>query len=150
MRFRKITPADVPELFAVRSATRESSFSREQLAGLGINEESVSAMIDITHRGWLCEADDRVVGFAMGNRGSGEMWVIAVLPDHEGGGIGAELLTRVEDWLWSEGWTEIWLETDVDPSLRAYGFYKRQGWVDREIRDETRYMKNLRVPSSGL
>jgi ribosomal protein S18 acetylase RimI-like enzyme len=89
--------------------------------------------------------DDRVVGFAMGNRVNGEMWVIAVLPYYEGRGIGAELLRRVEDWLWSQGWSEIWLTTDVDPALRAYGFYRRQGWIDHEIRDGARFMKKLKA-----
>ena len=144
MRFRKITQADVPALFVVRTATRENSWTREKLAEVGINEASVSEMLDTTHRGWLCETDDQIVGFAIGNRENGEMWVIAVLPDYEDKGIGAELLTQVENWLWSEGWTEIWLETDVDPSLRAYGFYKRQAWVDKEIRGQIRYMKKIR------
>jgi ribosomal protein S18 acetylase RimI-like enzyme len=138
MRFREIREHDVASLFAVRVATRENTLSREQLAGLGINEETVLAMLDTTHRGWLCEEEDQVVGFAMGNCENGEMWVIALLPDYEGKGIGAELLTRVEDWLWSEGWAEIWLTTDVDPTRRAYGFYQRQGWVDREIKDDQR------------
>ena len=89
MRFRETTETDVPELFAVRVATRENALSRDQLAGLGINEESVSAMLRTTHRGWLCEEGDRVVGFAMGNRESGEMWVIALLPDYEGRRPGA-------------------------------------------------------------
>jgi ribosomal protein S18 acetylase RimI-like enzyme len=144
MRFRKITQADVPACFAVRVATRENTWTREQLAEVGIDEQSVSAMLETTHRGWLCEADGRIVGFAMGNHANGEMWVVAVLPSHEGKGIGAGLLARVEDWLWSKGWAEIWLETDVDSSLRAYGFYKSQGWVDREIRDRTRYMRKSR------
>jgi ribosomal protein S18 acetylase RimI-like enzyme len=122
MRFREIREHDVVSLFAVRVATRENRLSREQLAGLSINEKTVLAMLDTTHRGWLCEKDDQVVGFAMGNRENGEMWVIALLPDYEGRGIGAELLTRVEDWLWSEGWAEIWLMTDIGPTRRAYGF----------------------------
>ena len=70
-----------------------------ELEELGITKESVSAMMDTSHRGWLCEADDKIVGFAMGNRENGEMWVIAVIPEYEKIGIGAKLLNRVEDWL---------------------------------------------------
>ena len=148
MKYREIVKADIPELFVVRVATRENALSREQLAKLGINEETLSTMMDSSHRGWLCEVDNRVVGFAMGNRENGEMWVIAVLPDYEGKGIGTELLKRVENWLWAQGWKEIWLTTDVDTSLRAYGFYKREGWVDKEIKDGMRYMKKI-VPNNG-
>jgi len=141
MHLREITDSDIPALFAVRVATRENALSREQLAMMGISEESVAAMLNTTHRGWLCECDGGVVGFAMGNRATGEMWVIAVLPAYEGRGIGGQLLTRVEDWLRSAGWSEIWLTTDVDPALRAYGFYRRRGWRDETIRDGVRYMK---------
>jgi len=77
------------------------------------------------------------------------MWVIAVLPDYENRGIGAELLSRVEDWLWSAGWEQIWLTTDLNPALRAYGFYQRQGWVDHKIEDELRYMQKVN-PSNIL
>jgi GNAT superfamily N-acetyltransferase len=146
--YREIEAHDVPDLFAVRVATRENALSREELARLGITEETVRASLATTHRGWLCEAEGRVVGFAMGNRETGEMWVIALLPEHEGRGIGAELLTRVEEWLWSEGWNEIWLTTDLDPSLRAYGFYRRNGWVDRETTSNLRYMKK-RKPATA-
>lgn len=144
LRFREIVRGDVPALFAVRVATRENAYTREELRGLGITEGSVTAMIGSSHRGWLCEDEGRAVGFAMGNRGTGEMWVIAVLPGYEGLGIGRRLLGLVEDWFWSEGWTEIWLTTDLDPKFRAYGFYRKMGWLDRDIRDGLRYMRKPR------
>jgi len=145
--FREIVHGDVPAIFKVRVATRENAYTMEELQGLGITVNSVSAMIDTTHRGWLCEDDDLVVGFAMGNRKTGEMWVIAVLPEYEGRGIGAKLLAFVETWLWSEGWCKIWLTTDIDPTLRAYGFYRNQGWLDHEIRNDLRYMRKA-VPNN--
>lgn len=149
MDIRQIKEADVADLFPVRIATRENALSLEELAGFGITEESVRGMLVAgSHRGWLCEEAGRVAGFAMGNREIGEMWVIALLPAFEGQGIGAQLITRVEDWLWSEGWSEIWLTTDIDPALRAYGFYRKQGWVDHEIRDGLRYMKKTRPAGS--
>ena len=42
------------------------------------------------------------------------MWVIAVVPEYEKNDIGAKLFNRVEDWLWAEGWDQIWLTTDVN------------------------------------
>ncbi|HUV36648.1 MAG TPA: GNAT family N-acetyltransferase [Patescibacteria group bacterium] len=141
MIFREITHEDIPSLFVMRVATRENALSPEELSALGITEESVRGMMDTTHRGWLCEVDGRVVGFVMGNGTTGEMWVIAVLPEFEGRGIGARLMNLVEDWLWSRGWEKIWLTTDLDTSLRAYGFYLKRGWTDAEIKDGLRYMK---------
>lgn len=140
MIFRQIVDADIPSLFAVRSTTRENTLSREDLATLGITEASVCLMMASTHRGWLCEADGRVVGFSIGNCETGELWVVAVLPEYEGRGIGRKLISLVEEWLWSCGWKEAWLTTDPNTHLRAYGFYRTQGWLDAGTRDGQRRM----------
>lgn len=72
------------------------------------------------------------------------MWVIAVLPEFEEQGFGGRQLARVEEWLWSLGWEEIWLTTDPDPALRAYGFYRHHGWVDVRHADGLRYLAKHR------
>ena len=131
---REIRADDLPAIFDVRVATWHNDRGREELTAMGITQDSVRPMLhEGSHRGWLCEIDGRVVGFAMGNRLTGEMWVIAVLPEHEGQGIGRRLLTMVEDWLFAEGWEEIWLTTDPDENYRAVGFYRRCGWTDWKI-----------------
>ena len=142
--FREITAADIPAIFDVRVATWHNENGQQEMTRLGITPTSVETMMNSTHRGWLCESGDRVVGFAMGNIESGEMWVIAVLKQFEGHGIGKELLRLVEQWLFSGGWSEIWLTTDVDESLRAVGFYRHLGWVDWKFDDGDRFMKKLR------
>lgn len=141
MTFREIRTEDIPALFAVRVATRENAYTREELHALGITEDSVKERLVTSHAGWLCEVDGRVVGFSMADKRTGEMWVIAVLPAFEGKGVGARLLHLAERWLWTQGWREAWLTTSVDPAPRAYGFYRRQGWEDHEIRDGLRYMR---------
>lgn len=138
--FREITAADMDAIFAVRIATWHNDGGAQELIGLGITPESVRVMLQDTHAGWLCEIDSRVVGFAMGNRTTGEMWVIAVLPEHEGYGIGKRLLALVEEWLFEEGCEQLWLTTDLDESLRAVGFYRHLGWEDWKFEDGDRYM----------
>ena len=76
------------KLFRVRAATDENRLTLDQLAALGINENSVREKLLKQSSGWLCEDQGSVVGFAMGDRWSGEMWVIAVLPTHIRRGIG--------------------------------------------------------------
>ena len=142
--YRVIAGGDVPALIALRSATRENALTRDRLEDMGITEASVCRMLESSHSGWLCSVGDKVAGFAIGNGESGEMWVIAVLPEYEAGGIGAELLRRVEKWLWATGWEEIWLTTDIDVTLRAYGFYKNCGWEDWKIENGLRYMIKTR------
>jgi GNAT superfamily N-acetyltransferase len=142
--FRKVAAADLPELMDLRAATRENRLTHEELAAMGITVESTMRLLETSHNGWLCEISGRAVGFAMGDRANGEMWVIAMLPEFERMGIGARLLALVEEWLWSQGWSEIWLTTDIDPSLRAYGFYQSQGWSDWKIVDGLQYMRKMR------
>jgi GNAT superfamily N-acetyltransferase len=143
MTFREITIEDVPALFVVRTSVRENIYTREGLYRDGITEQAVAEMIGTTHRGWLCEVDSKIVGFAMANGATGEFWVIAVLPEYEGCGIGSKLLRLAEDWFWTMGWKELWLWTSLDTSLRAYSFYRKAGWIDAEIRANQRIMKKF-------
>ena len=143
---RQITERDIPALFVVRPQTRENAMSVEELAAIGVTPEFILAAIKNSHRGWLFEDDNEVGGFAMGDAEASELTVMAMLPQYEGKGIGGQLLTQVEDWLASEGCTRIWLTTDINTDLRAYGFYLKQGWKDWKIERGLRYMsKELRL-----
>ena len=144
MHYCEIQCDDITAIFDVRVATWHNERGAEELTRMGITHASVRAMLEDSHRGWLCESDVGVVGFAMGNRGTGEMGVIAVLQTYEDRGIGRELLTRVENWLWSEGWEEIWLTTDTDEAFRAVGFYGRLGWQDWKIESSDRFMRKVK------
>ena len=148
MIFREITIRDIPALFDVRTPVRENASTRSGLYSAGITENAVEAMLRTSHRGWLCECGAKVVGFAMGNRETGEFWVIAVLPEFEGWGIGSKMLNLAESWLCATGWKEIWLWTSLDTQLRAYSFYKKHGWFDAEVRTNQRIMKKSNLPLS--
>jgi hypothetical protein len=80
MTFREISTRDISALFDVRTAVRENAYTREGLYSEDITEPAVENMLRTSHRGWLCECDSKVVGFAMANRETAEFWVIAVLP----------------------------------------------------------------------
>ena len=121
--------------------TRENAISPEGLRALGITPEAVVQKLSTSHRGWLCEVNQRIVGFAIGDGATGELWVIAVLPEFEGRRIGSRLLLLVEDWLWSLSWEEIWLWTSVDERMRAFAFYIAHGWRKCEIRGGVLHMR---------
>lgn len=144
LQFREIDAADIPALFYVRTRTRENTYTLEQLQALGITPESVAEWLAASCNGWLCTHADLVVGFCMANRTSGELLVIAVLPEYEGQGIGNTLMSLAEEWLWKHGCSRAWLTTDLDPTLRAYGFYRRRGWTDWKLEDALRWMELIR------
>jgi uncharacterized membrane protein YbaN (DUF454 family)/ribosomal protein S18 acetylase RimI-like enzyme len=131
LTFREIEPRDIPELLDLRTMVKENRLSMDDLIRMGITEETVAARLNSTYKGWLCQGQNgRAAGFSIGNRADGEMWVIAVLPEFEGRGIGRKLMLLVQDWLFKFH-DELWLTTEHDPGNRAYGFYQSLGW--REV-----------------
>lgn len=145
MKFRELTAADVPELFLVRPRTRENAMTLGELRRLGIDPQSVTASLDKSTRGWVCDDDGRIVAFSMADRATAEFLVIAVLPEYEGKGVGGRLMALAEEWLAASGCTRAWLTTDIDATLRAYGFYRKRGWTDWKIERGLRWME-LRLP----
>ena len=141
MNFREIVAADVPALFYVRPRTRENALTLEELQRLGITPQTVTESLAASTKGWLCEGDGQVVAFAMADRASGEFLVIAVLPEYEKRGIGGKLMSMTTQWLAASGCTRTWLTTDLDTTLRAYGFYRRQGWTDWKVERGLRWME---------
>lgn len=149
MEYREILAADVPALFELRPRTRENVMTVEQLARLGITVETVIESFSISHKGWLCADAGEVVGFAIADRATGELAVVAVLPEYERRGIGGTLMGLCETWLWKSGCTRAWLTTDVDTALRAYGFYRHRGWTDWKVERDLRWMELL-APASDF
>jgi N-acetylglutamate synthase-like GNAT family acetyltransferase len=127
---RELTAADVPEVFALRVSTLENTVTMQELEEeYGLTPETLAEAMQHSAKGWVCEVEGKIVGFAMGDCDTGEMTVLAVLPGFEKRGIGKQLLERVQDWLFKSGHEELWLLTTPDPTFRAYGFYQAQGWV---------------------
>ena len=142
VNFREIVQPDIPVLFEIRPRTRENALTLEELRALGITPESVETWLTGSVRGWLCETPSRVgVGFCMADWSTSELLVIALLPEYEGRGIGGTLIQVAESWLAQKGCTTAWLTTDVDPNLRAYGFYRHRGWTDWKVERGKRYMQ---------
>ena len=142
MNIRQITSADIPALFQVRPQTRENALTIDELRALGITPESVAAWLEGSTRGWLAETlAAEIVGFCMADRSTGELLVIALLPEYEGQGIGGQLMRHAEIWLAQSGCVSAWLTTDLDQALRAYGFYRRRGWTDWKLERGLRWMQ---------
>ena len=127
--FRETLPSDIDGLFSVRARTRESAISREGLASIGIAPKSIAKqMASGRLKGWVCLHGATLVGFCNGDGDSGEVLVLAVLPEYERRGVGTGLLSRVVEWLRSVGCNTIWLAASPDTRIRAHGFYRSLGW----------------------
>jgi len=141
MIFRKMVRDDIARCIEIRTSVRENRYSMEALVKEGITEALVAQMLDTTHQGWVCEVYGQIVGFSIGNKETSEFWVVAVLPEFEGRGIGKRLTVLTQEWLWASGCGEIWLWTSPDTSTRAYALYKNLGWKDCGVQEGQRIMK---------
>lgn len=137
-RFRRATPEDVPDIMRVRLAVRENVLSDPS----AVTPAMCEAYLDALGRGWVCEEDGRIVGFSYAARLDASIWALFVLPEHEGRGIGRELLRRAVDWLFSLGHEQLTLSTSAD--TRADRFYLAQGWTRGEMKDEVEVRFRLR------
>jgi len=145
---RPATAADIPVLFEIRLAVRENAASRGALTAGGVTPRAVARMLANGAAAWIAGAG---AGFAMADARDGNLFALFVRPGQEGQGLGRALLRQAEAWLAGRGWRQAWLLTGADPSLRAQGFYRAQGWrvAGRAPRGEQRFVRDLSTPSRG-
>lgn len=123
-RLRLAQRADVAQIQRVRHSVREN-----RLTSRIISDDKVVDAIERTGRGWVAEIDGRIVGFAIGNAGNGNIWALFVEPGYEGRGIGRRLHDGMVAWLWARGLQRLWLSTEA--GTRAVRFYESAGWSNR-------------------
>jgi GNAT superfamily N-acetyltransferase len=128
MVIREIEKSDIKDILDIRISTKENHFSMTDLAEVGVTPESIAEWLDGSVKGWICEISGKPVGFALADSKSAEVLVVACYPKFEKKGIGKALMDKIHDWLWSFDHNEIWLWSDPDPKVRAYGFYRKLGY----------------------
>jgi nicotinamidase-related amidase/N-acetylglutamate synthase-like GNAT family acetyltransferase len=119
---RTATRDDLPALHRIRHAVRENRIVRLRLT----DADYIDAM-ERTGRGWVAERDGRVIGFAVGNGQTGNIWALFVDPAEAASGAGRALHDAMLAWLHTLGLPRLWLTTQ--PGTRADRFYARAGWT---------------------
>ena len=129
LHYRSAVAEDIAECIVLRGKTRENAVPEARLAQLGITVQSWGDDVRSgALPGYLCLADGRLAGYCFGAVDTGEVVVLALLPEFENQGIGRELLQRVIKLLTRDGRTRLFLGCSKDPNSRSYGFYRRLGW----------------------
>jgi ribosomal protein S18 acetylase RimI-like enzyme len=131
---REARPADIPQMHRIRLAVREN-----RLTSGAITEAHYLPAIEEWGRGWVVERNGDIVGFAVGNILTGNVWALFVDPQEEGRGHGQHLHDAMVTGLWSHGFDRLWLTTE--PGTRAQRFYEDAGWIctGAAERGEVRY-----------
>jgi len=97
---------------------------------MGITEDTWAADVrSDSLPGYVCCADDSIAGYCFGDKTSGEVVVLALLPAYEGRGIGRRLLGLVVEHLAEVGHERLFLGCAADPASRSHGFYRHLGWT---------------------
>jgi GNAT superfamily N-acetyltransferase len=129
LNYRPATADDVPRCIALRGMTRQNAISVERLASYGITAASWGdAVRQGRQAGFVSLQRGRIVGYCFGDITTGEVLVLALLPEHEGQGAGRRLLRRVVDRLVAAGHRRLFLGCSADPASRSHGFYRHLGW----------------------
>ena len=122
MNFRQAIPEDIPQIQIVRNSVKENQLSNPNL----IPDELVKEFITKRGKGFVCEIDDKIVGFSIVDFVENNVWALFLLPDFEGKRIGKKLHQLMLDEYFSKTKETIWLSTEANS--RAEIIYKKQGW----------------------
>lgn len=141
--YRQITPDDTESLAQVaRVVWNEGHPVWGKLAAAYEGGFPAGELKD-DHAGWTYSLDGIFVGFALADRTTGQVLMIAMLPEHRKKRIGRELMRQAEGWLWSHGWNEIHLSVDGGVTENAAIFFNHLGWeTTGEGRETTMVKKN--------
>lgn len=139
MIFREATIADIPQIQIVRHSVTENVLSNPAL----VTDADCADYITRRGKGWVCEADNEIVGFAIADLIDHNVWALFIKPAFEKQGIGKRLHRMMLNWYFNQTQQTIWLGTGIQ--TRAVTFYRMQGWTeagmhsDKEIKFEMSY-----------
>lgn len=137
MKFREAVAADITGMHEVRVAVLENRLPDPAL----ITPQDYEDFIIRRGKGWVCEMNGAIIGFAIVDMMAHNVWALFVQPGYEGKGIGRKLHDTMMDWYFEKTNQTIWLGTA--PGTRAVQFYRRAGWKEagmhgKEIKFEMR------------
>ena len=124
MIFREALITDIPQIQIVRNEVKENVLSDPSL----VPDKDVEDYITRRGKGWVCETDNRIVGFAIADLQDNNIWALFIQPEYEGKGIGKKLHDDMLDWYFNQNKETVWLGTS--PGTRAEAFYRKAGWKE--------------------
>ncbi|MBS1635698.1 MAG: GNAT family N-acetyltransferase [Bacteroidetes bacterium] len=139
MTIREATVDDIKQIQIVRNAVTENTLSDPNL----VTDKDCEEFITKRGKGWVCEIDGHVVGFAIADLKENNIWALFIDPKFEKKGIGRQLHKTMLDWYFTQTKEKLWLGTAFN--TRAEQFYRKAGWTEagthgpKEIKFEMTY-----------
>lgn len=139
MKIRTAKTSDIPQIQIIRNSVTENTLSNPNL----VTDQDCETFITERGKGWVCEIDDQIVGFAIVDLQEHNIWALFIHPDFEQKGIGTALHDTMLDWYFAQTDKTVWLGTAFN--TRAERFYRKAGWTEvgmhgaKEIKFEMTY-----------
>ena len=124
MIFREANINDIKQIQRVRHSVKENVLSNPAL----VTDEDCKEFLTGRGKGWVCEIENNIVGFAIVDLKENNIWALFVQPEFEKKGIGRKLHQTMLDWYFIQTKENVWLGTA--PDTRAEKFYKLTGWKE--------------------
>lgn len=115
---------DIPQIQIVRNAVKENILSDPSL----VSDADCEEFLFERGKGWVSEAESRIVGFSIADLRENNIWALFVHPDFEDLGIGRKLHDIMLNWYFGQTKEKVWLGTS--PNTRAEIFYRKSGWEE--------------------
>jgi GNAT superfamily N-acetyltransferase len=124
MTYREATIEDIDQIQVVRNSVTENTLSDPRL----VTNEDCALFLTVRGKGWVCENNNQIIGFAIADLRDNNIWALFLLPEFEKQGIGRQLHSIMLDWYFSMTPNKVWLGTA--PNTRAEVFYRKAGWKE--------------------
>ena len=139
MIYREAKLEDIKQIQVVRNSVTENTLSNPNL----VSDADCTEFLMVRGKGWVCEIDNQIVGFAIADLKDNNIWALFLHPNFEKKGIGQKLHKIMLDWYFEQTNDKIWLGTAFN--TRAEQFYRKAGWTEdgthgkKEIKFEMTY-----------
>ena len=124
MNIRVAEIKNISQIQVVRNLVKENRLSDPAL----VPDSDVEDYITRRGKGWVCEINGQIVGFAIADLVDNNIWALFIHPDFEKLGIGKKLHDKMMNWYFSQTDKTVWLGTS--PKTRAELFYRKAGWKE--------------------
>jgi GNAT superfamily N-acetyltransferase len=124
MILREANINDIQQIQKVRHSVKENVLSNPAL----VTDEDCKEFLIKRGKGWVCEIENKIAGFAIADLKENNIWALFVQPEFEKKGIAKKLHETMLNWYFEQTKENVWLGTA--PNTRAATFYKMLGWKE--------------------
>jgi GNAT superfamily N-acetyltransferase len=124
MTIREAKIDDIKQIQIVRNSVTENTLSNPAL----VTDKDCEEFLFERGKGWVCEIDHQIVGFAIADLKENNIWALFLRPEFEKQGIGRQLHDIMLNWYFVQTKDKVWLGTS--PKTRAEKFYRKSGWKE--------------------